>query len=307
MPRYAQLVVGPAGSGKSTYISALLEHAEATKRQMFALNLDPAAEVFNYQPSIDIRELVNLDDVMEDEELRLGPNGGLVYAMEYLMENLDWLTERLGTMEDDYILIDTPGQIELISHFDMMKKFVHYLTENMNFRVCVVFLLDSQFVSDMSKYFSSLMVSLITLINLELPVVNVLTKVDKIPPEARKFIDDLLEPSANLLEQNFRDATHDDNEDDNKNEDATMNNESSNDGQEQSTSTAKSIQSKRTNTKFYQLSKVFAQLVDDYSLHKFLPLSVLEEDLLMDILFAADSCIQYGEDAEVNVQDFENL
>lgn len=32
-------------------------------------------------PLADIRELVSLDDVME--ELGLGPNGGLLYCMEY--------------------------------------------------------------------------------------------------------------------------------------------------------------------------------------------------------------------------------
>ena len=30
----------------------------------------------------DIRELVQVDDVMEDEDLKLGPNGGLIFCME---------------------------------------------------------------------------------------------------------------------------------------------------------------------------------------------------------------------------------
>ena len=30
----------------------------------------------------DVRELVELEDVMEAEDLRLGPNGGLVFCME---------------------------------------------------------------------------------------------------------------------------------------------------------------------------------------------------------------------------------
>jgi hypothetical protein len=34
---------------------------------------DPAAEHFNYPVSLDVRDLVTLDDVME--ELKLGPNG----------------------------------------------------------------------------------------------------------------------------------------------------------------------------------------------------------------------------------------
>jgi GPN-loop GTPase len=36
-----------------------------------------------------VRELVSVEDVMA--EMNLGPNGGLVYAMEYLVENIDWL------------------------------------------------------------------------------------------------------------------------------------------------------------------------------------------------------------------------
>jgi len=42
-------------------------------------NLDPAAEVFEYDPLFDVRDLISVQDVME--ELGLGPNGGLLYCM----------------------------------------------------------------------------------------------------------------------------------------------------------------------------------------------------------------------------------
>lgn len=46
------------------------------------MNLDPAAdsESFEYEPSIDIRDLISLEDVMG--ELGYGPNGGLLYCFE---------------------------------------------------------------------------------------------------------------------------------------------------------------------------------------------------------------------------------
>jgi hypothetical protein len=50
------------------------------------MNLDPAAEKFqmadgtSVSPSVDIRDLISLEEVMED--LGLGPNGGLVYCFE---------------------------------------------------------------------------------------------------------------------------------------------------------------------------------------------------------------------------------
>lgn len=53
--------------------------------------------------------MICVDDVMEDEDLRFGPNGGLVFCMEYLSQKFDWLQEQLEENDDDYILFDCPG------------------------------------------------------------------------------------------------------------------------------------------------------------------------------------------------------
>ena len=97
--RYAQLVCGPAGSGKSTYCAgcsgcSCCRCQEDSKCHQ--LGSCPAAEYFNYQPIADIRDLIQVDDVMEDDELKFGPNGGLVFAMEFLLENMEWLEETSG-------------------------------------------------------------------------------------------------------------------------------------------------------------------------------------------------------------------
>lgn len=113
MGKHAQLVIGPAGSGKSSYSTAIYEHCCAQRRTVHVINLDPAAETFKYPVSIDIRDLISLDDV--SEELKLGPNGGLIFCMEYLIENIQWLEKKIGEYEDDYLIIDCPGQIELYS------------------------------------------------------------------------------------------------------------------------------------------------------------------------------------------------
>ena len=59
-----------------------MQHAETENKTVHVVNLDPAAEYFNYSPLIDIRELIHIDDVMEEEELRYGPNGGLIFCLE---------------------------------------------------------------------------------------------------------------------------------------------------------------------------------------------------------------------------------
>lgn len=58
------------------------QHAASERQVIEVVNLDPAAEYFDYEPLVDIRELIQLDDAMEDDELRFGPNGGLVFCME---------------------------------------------------------------------------------------------------------------------------------------------------------------------------------------------------------------------------------
>lgn len=67
---------------QSTYCSNIQRHAQDDKRKIEIVNLDPAAENFDYQPLVDIRELIQLDDAMDDEELHYGPNGGLVFCLE---------------------------------------------------------------------------------------------------------------------------------------------------------------------------------------------------------------------------------
>jgi len=100
--------LGPAGAGKSTLCTSLITHLQTVKRTGHLFNLDPAArtESFEYEPSIDIRGLISLEDVMT--EYGYGPNGGLIYCFEYLIQNLDWLDEELGDYENDYIIIDCP-------------------------------------------------------------------------------------------------------------------------------------------------------------------------------------------------------
>jgi GPN-loop GTPase len=118
---YGQIVIGPAGSGKSTYCNLIQSWAKNLQRNIIIVNMDPAAEKLTYTPNVDIRELINTDDVMD--LTKLGPNGGLIYSMEYLIENIDWLEDQIqGLGADDYVLFDCPGQLELYTHLDIMNR-----------------------------------------------------------------------------------------------------------------------------------------------------------------------------------------
>eukprot|EP01102_Stenamoeba_stenopodia_P004552 TRINITY_DN14852_c0_g1_i2.p1 TRINITY_DN14852_c0_g1~~TRINITY_DN14852_c0_g1_i2.p1 ORF type:complete len:115 (+),score=27.57 TRINITY_DN14852_c0_g1_i2:80-424(+) len=101
MGKHGVFVTGPAGSGKSTFCKVMQQHCEALRRTVHVVNLDPAAEDIRYNPSIDIRDLIQLEDVME--QMNFGPNGGLVFCMEFLVDNLSWLEDELGDYDDDYL------------------------------------------------------------------------------------------------------------------------------------------------------------------------------------------------------------
>ncbi|KAL8555669.1 hypothetical protein ACS0TY_003472 [Phlomoides rotata] len=116
----------------------------------------------------------------------------------HLEENLDeWLTEELDNyLDDDYLVFDCPGQIELFSHVPVLKNFVEHLRRK-NFNVCVVYLLDSQFITDVTKFISGCMASLSTMVQLELPHVNILSEMDLVAN--KRDIENFLDPEPRTL------------------------------------------------------------------------------------------------------------
>src|ERR1700761_8912261 len=154
MSKFGVLVMGPAGAGKTTFCSALIQHLKNNRRSCIYVNLDPAAEDFAYEPDVDIKELISLEDVME--EMGLGPNGGLIYCFEFLLENLDFLTEPLESVTEEYLIVfDMPGQIELYTHVPILPRLVqHLMGGSLNIRMCAAYLLESTFIIDRPKFFA---------------------------------------------------------------------------------------------------------------------------------------------------------
>ncbi|SPJ10248.1 XPA binding protein 1, putative [Plasmodium sp. DRC-Itaito] len=172
---YGQLVIGPPGSGKSTYVAGVTHILKQINRKTVIINLDPFIENDIYEADINISDLIDIEKVFSD--MGLGPNGTLIYCMEYLLINIDWLEEKLNIYKDCYLIIDTPGQVELYTHNDALKNIILRLNK-LNCRLTSVHIVDSTLCSDGYKYISSLLLSLCSQIHLELPHVNVFSKID---------------------------------------------------------------------------------------------------------------------------------
>lgn len=305
---FIQIIMGPAGSGKSTFCTTLQQHCanlnHIRRRRIHVANLDPAAETFGYDMAFDIRDLITVEDVME--ELGLGPNGALIYCMEFLLENMDWLEDELNSFDDDeLLLLDCPGQIELYTHVPVMKRIIEQM--NMwghNSRMASVFIVDATFVCDAPKFISGSLLSLSAMIALELPHINVLSKCDLV--DAEKVESVLEEESSTSLWQReeyaVRRRIEQEEEEERKKAAAAagvgvavvrLNREQKLIALEQ----RQKVEARRT--KHNRLTEAICGLLDDYSMVSFIPMNIKDEESIDHVLMHVDHTIQYGEEQEV--------
>jgi GTPase SAR1 family protein len=280
MSKFGVLVMGPAGAGKTTFCNSLIQHLRNNRRSCFYINLDPAAEDFSYEPDVDIKELISLQDVMEDMDL--GPNGGLIYCFEYLLENLDFLTEPLEPVSEEYlIIIDMPGQIELYTHIPILPTLTRHLTQGtLNINLCAAYLLEATFIVDRAKFFAGTLSAMSAMLMLGIPHVNILSKMDLVKGMvARKDLKRFLQPEADLLDDDPASQIQFSEEDDG----------------EADPSAIKSVMAGKS---FQKLNETVARLIDDFGLVSFLQLDVQDENSLGGVLSYIDDAIQYHEAQE---------
>ena len=98
-----QIVIGGAGSGKSTYTLEMSDLLKQLDQKLCLINLDCGNGQPPYPPDIDIRDLVNIESISSEHDL--GPNGSLIFSMEQLMVDFAWLQDRImKTGKDTYFL-----------------------------------------------------------------------------------------------------------------------------------------------------------------------------------------------------------
>ncbi|KAM6313804.1 GPN-loop GTPase 2 [Podargus strigoides] len=253
---FGQVVIGPPGSGKTTYCHGMQEFMGRMGRKVTVVNLDPANEAMPYQCAVDIAELVTLPDVMES--LKLGPNGGLIYCMEYLEANFDWLQEKLAAFKGHYYLFDCPGQVELYTHHDALKNVFAQLAK-WNFRLAAVHLVDSHYCTDPGKFISVLCTSLSTMLHVELPHVNVLSKMDLIEQYGKLAFN--LDYYTEVLDLSYL-VDH--------------------------------LASDPFFRNYRRLNEKLVEVIEDYSLVSFVPLNVQDKESMRRVMQAVDKANGYS-------------
>ena len=171
-------VTGTAGAGKSTLVRAFAQWMKSAGYDVTVVNLDPGSEAGDQDVDVDIREWVRLADLQD--EYGLGPNGAQVAAADMIALKVFEVKAAVQELKSDYVLIDTPGQIELFAFRESSRAIVDALSGD---RSLLAFLFDPSLARTPGGFVSLLMLSATLEFRFRLPMLNVLAKSDLLTPE----------------------------------------------------------------------------------------------------------------------------
>jgi hypothetical protein len=169
----AIFITGTAGSGKSLLASILKPWYLDKGLDCIIVNLDPGAYSLPYTPDVDVRDFVNIDEIMERYEL--GPNGALILSADLIATSLNELQRSIDELNPEITIIDTPGQVELFAY----RNSGPFMLQNLMCEEKVVlFLFDLALVATPINFVSVALLSASIQLRLRAPQINVLSKRD---------------------------------------------------------------------------------------------------------------------------------
>jgi len=177
-------ITGTAGSGKSLLTSNLLQWYIDHDNFPITLNLDPAVSELPYLPDVDIRDHIDISNIIDT--YGLGPNGAIIMAHDLISTKIQDIQLEVDELNPDYILIDTPGQIELFAYRSSGNYFISNFQADSK---VTIFIMDGVLVSSPINFVSLSLLS--TSINLRLKTsqINVLSKRDLIIDNLENILD----------------------------------------------------------------------------------------------------------------------
>jgi len=164
--------IGTAGSGKSTLTYNFKQWMNNRGLDAITVNLDPGADNLSYAPDVDIRDWISLKDIMDS--YKLGPNGAQIAAADMLALNTSDIKKSIEKFKTNYVLMDTPGQLELFVFREAGKYIIKFLNPN---RSIIGYILDPALTKSPSGFLSQLLLSINTSFRLGQPQLNILSKI----------------------------------------------------------------------------------------------------------------------------------
>lgn len=181
-------VTGTAGSGKSFLTNALKSWYVGRGEDAIAVNLDPGVVSLPYEPDVDVRQMIDLQGIME--EYSLGPNGALILAADMVATRLEEIQDEIDSYKPEYVIVDTPGQTELFAFRESGEYIVKQTRADSK---ALLFLLDPLLANTPVNYLSLALLSGSVGLRMNVPKISVLTKRDI----AREGVKRIMEWSRN--------------------------------------------------------------------------------------------------------------
>ncbi len=188
-------MLGTAGSGKTVLTRTLLDWFNEKKLNVATLNLDAGVKRLPYNPDIDVRDIVNIDTLTE--KLQLGPNGAMIASMDLIATKIDDLKSEIEYIEPEYLLVDTPGQIELFAYRSSGRLISSVLAEGG--QPASIFLIDPSLVMRPEGFSSILLLSLSVNFQLSLPQITTISKADIIEKEQMESLEMWIDSPETLI------------------------------------------------------------------------------------------------------------
>ena len=169
------IILGMAGSGKTTFVQKLEEELANKDKESYIINLDPAVMDTLYEPNLDIKDTIKYKEVMTSNNL--GPNGAILTCLNLFSTNIDKVLTILESKTDlDYIVMDTPGQLEVFSWSASGK----IITDSFSliFPSILIYIIDIPRCSNPNTFSSNMLYALSIMYKMKLPLLLAFNKVD---------------------------------------------------------------------------------------------------------------------------------
>lgn len=198
---FTVFIIGMAGSGKTVLTGTFQEWLKFKDQNVLSLNLDPGTLKLPYNPDIDVRDYININELMEKYEL--GPNGALILASDLLADHIEEIQSNVEEVDPDILLVDTPGQMELFAFRESGPFITRAISQE---RKAVVYLLDAPFCKNPLNYISNMFIAAAVYNRLLQPQVYVLSKSDLIQKSDLENMVDWSD-DMNLLETSLKESS----------------------------------------------------------------------------------------------------
>lgn len=175
-------VTGTAGSGKSLLTHALKNWYTEKGEDVIAVNLDPGVVNLPYEPDVDVRENIRLQEIMDS--YGLGPNGALILAADMIATRLGEIQEEVDSCRAEYVVVDTPGQTEL---FAFRESGEYIVRESHADSKVLLFLMDPLLGNTPVNFLSLALLSASVGLRMNIPRISVLTKRDIAKENVKKI------------------------------------------------------------------------------------------------------------------------